>query len=388
MPFIPKHEIVDSLRGITQSLSSKELEPLYKANNVEQYNIGQRVSEAYLHLYNLNDYVFYDYPISPRQLQNEWMDFRMRENLVPDQYTKIAFGELVKKTLQFFDYIKSIPRAKRQSLTDIPPLNTKEERKNVRLVNKEQINSDIRRLGEMYSEATKQLEDAKKKGDAKEEEIKQLNSIINDYEARILELRKEKEDHENDLKFEQKQEERLTRSFNELNTKSSGLNYEVKVAHIEYFFCIFLMIGVTVCFFIWYISFYKTLLTKNSPIIITSWVSYLPFALPVTAYIAIMWILVVQKNRASKIAVSLSTRLDNSQYLEGLMKLVNRLSWNSEIAQRRINDIVGKMIDSYIRQLESTNVTENRLEKIEKKEQEDVPQQKVYNELKKILPHE
>lgn len=388
MPFIPKHEIVDSLHSITQSLFSKKLEHLCESNNVQQYNIGQRINAAYFKLDQLEDAVNYNFPIHPRQLQNEWTNFCNREDLTPNQSTKIAFGELVKKTLQFLEYIKSFPRMKRPSLVDIPPLNPKDDRKNVRIVNREQIESDIKRLGDIYSEASKQLEDAKKKGSAKEDEIKQLNSIINDYEARILELRKEKEDYENDLKFEQKQEERLTRSFNELNTKSSGLNYEVKVAHIEYFFCIFLMIGVTVCFFIWYISFYKTLLTKNSPIIITSWVSYLPFALPVTAYIAIMWILVVQKNRASKIAVSLSTRLDNAQYLEGLMKLVNRLSWNSEIAQRRINDIVGKMIDSYIRQLESTNVTENRLEKIEKKEQEDVPQQKVYNELKKILPHE
>ena len=271
MPFIPKHEIVESLHGITQSLSSKDMEHLYDSNNVQQYNIGHRIDAAYFRLTQLEDLVYYNFPILPRQLLDEWIEFRKRENLDTNQSTKIAFGELVKKTLQFLEYIKSLPRTKRPSLADIPPLDSKEDRKNVRIVNREQIESDIKRLGDIYSEAAKQLEDAKRKGNAKDDEITQLNNIIKEYEAKILELRKEKEEHENDQKFELKQEERLTKSFNELKTNSSGLRFEVCVARAEYFACIIFMIVVTICFFYWYYIFYNTLLEKNSPIIITTW---------------------------------------------------------------------------------------------------------------------
>lgn len=70
------------------------------------------------------------------------------------------------------------------------------------------------------------------------------------------------------------------------------------------------------------------------------------------------------------------------------MKLVNRLSLNTNTAVGRINVIVDKMIDSYLRQLETSEVTEKKIEKIEEKEQKAVPQQKIVNELKHIMSHE
>lgn len=160
------------------------------------------------------------------------------------------------------------------------------------------------------------------------------------------------------------------------------------LARIEYFVCVGLLIGVSIWFFCWYHDFYGQLTAEQSPIHITSWISYLPYALPVTAYIALMWILMVQKNRASKLSIMLSTRLANVHYLEGLMKLVNRLSSNTDTAVTRINVVVEKMIDSYLRQLEAPELTEKRIDKIEEKEQREVPQNRLKDELMKLLKHE
>lgn len=384
MLYIGKKELLNSLYDIMQAMHSKELAPLYDSNDVAQYDVEQRVKAARFKLSHADDIVAYSFPILPDDLIEEWETFRKREDLSPTQQTKIDFGNLVKKTLQFIEYIRSLPRLRSNPQM---PVST-EDRKNVRMMDVEQINSEMKRLESMYSEASRQLEEAKKKGKAKEEEATKLSEIIKGYEAKILELRENKDAHENDQKSEVKWNERLTSSFEELSKKSSGLCYEIRVARIEYFLCIGLMTVATIFIARWYCGFYEELTQQDSPINITSWISYLPYALPVTVYIAVMWILIVQKNRASKISVSLSTRQANVQYLEGLLKLVNRLSSDSETAVKRINDIVGKMIDSYIRQLESTNVTEKNIEKIEEKEQGDVPQQKVLNEIKKYISHD
>lgn len=373
-----------------QSLYRKEFKSLYESNNVGQYDIERRVKEAHYRLINQTDSVVFNYPVLPKKLLEEWDSFALRNDLTPTQANKIAFGELVKKSLQYLEYIKSLPRPKRIFRhTECPVMGiTGEESKNVRTMDGEQIQSDLKRLEGLLQAATQKFEEAKKKGTPNEEEITTLDTLIREYQTKILALREDKEAHDSDKKSEQEWETRLTKSFDELDKKSSSLNYDIKIARVEYFVCIVLMFVITAWFLCWYHGFYIQLTAEKSPIHITSWISYLPYAIPVTAYIAVMWILIVQKNRASKLSISLSSRLLNVHYLEGLMKLVNRLSQDSGTAVGRINIMVDKMIDSYLRQLEMTNVTEKKIEKIETKEQNDVPQQKIYNELKKLLPHE
>lgn len=390
MTVLSRQVLLDSLHYLMQSLTRKEFAALYESNNVGQYNIDRRVQEAHYKLLQLADNIIYDFSFLPEELRKEWESFAKHKDLSPTQENKIAYGELVKKTLQYLEYIKSIPRQKKRlrftdGVTNATPA---EEPKNVRTMDGEQMQLDLKRLDVLLQAATQKLEEARKKGEPNKEEIVNLDRLIKTYQAKILALREDKDAHESDKKTEQEWDTRLTTSFDELDKKSSSLNFDIRIARLEYIACISLMAVATVWFLCWYKGFYDQLTAPNSTIQITSWITYLPYALPVTAYIAIMWILIVQKNRASKISISLSTRTANVHYLEGLMKLVNRLSKDTTTATGRINTIVEKMIDSYLRQLETSNVTEKKIEKIEEKEQNDVPQQKIFNELKKHITHD
>ena len=356
-----------------QAVANEKLAALYESNHVEKYNIDQRIRAAHYRLLTLDGSVDYKFPVLPEKLIREWEDFPTKHGNNLQQSNKIAYGELVKKTLQYLEYIKSLPRE------------NKVEPKNVRTMSGEQIQTDLKRLEPLLQTAMQKLDEAKRKEHPDKDEIDYWDSVVKEYQAKVLTLRGDQKAHESDKKSEEEWEGRLTTSFEELDKKSSRLSYDIIVARIEYFVCIILMIVSTILFLCWYHSFYESLTARDSTIHITTWISNLPYALPATAYIAVMWILIVQKNRANKISISLSTRLANIHYLEGLMKLVNRLSQNSETAVGRINGVVGKMIDSYLRQLETSNVTETKIEAIEKKAEDDVPQKKMFNELKNIL---
>lgn len=381
---VNRQELLDSLHIIIQLLSSKEFSRLYESNSVGKYNIDQRVKAVHYRLLSLDSTVPYEFRILPNDLIAEWRNFGIKYGYEPTQVAKISFGELIKKTIQFFEYLRSLPTPSKQKPINAVLTESQEGQKSVRTMNGEQLQSDLSRLNEFLSIATQKLENAKKHGEPNEEEIEKLDTIIKEYQQRIRKLREDKEAHENDMKSEQEWAKRLSESFEGLKKESSCLKFDIWVARAEFFGFIALMAFATVWFVCWFNGFYSALTAKDSSIHINSWISYLPYALPVTAYIAMMWIFTVQKNRASKMSVSLSMRLSNIHYLEGLLKLVNRLSIDSEVAVERINKIVEKMVDSYLRQIEINNITEKKIENIEEKEEKEAPHQRIIDKLRAI----
>lgn len=378
MPRFLKSKLNSTLHRIMQAYLNDAFAPLREGSFISKERLEKRIQAAHYHLMLMADVVPFSYEVMPRALEDEWEALAGQLDAEPAEKRQQVFDALLRKTLKFLEYITTLERARQ----------TTDDADNVRMMSSEQMQAELKRLDTMLKGATQKLEEAMKKGDSNNEDIARLKGIISEYQSKIVTLRDKQEAHESDKLSEAEWNQRLTDSFAELDEKSSKLNFEVVLARIEYFVCVGLLIGVSIWFFCWYHDFYGQLTAEQSPIHITSWISYLPYALPVTAYIALMWILMVQKNRASKLSIMLSTRLANVHYLEGLMKLVNRLSSNTDTAVTRINVVVEKMIDSYLRQLEAPELTEKRIDKIEEKEQREVPQNRLKDELMKLLKHE
>ena len=105
----------------------------------------------------------------------------------------------------------------------------------------------------------------------------------------------------------------------------------------------------------------------------------------VPVFIALLWLSTYMKNRANKISIELSTRLFNIHYLEGLLRLTNKLSYNQAEALRRINNAVDAMLHGYLRLIDKNDVSEKLLDDFENKELKDNPYYKAIETINDIL---
>lgn len=116
-----------------------------------------------------------------------------------------------------------------------------------------------------------------------------------------------------------------------------------------------------------------------------SWLAFLPYTIIIPIYVALLWLCVYLKDRASKISIELSTRLFNIHYLEGLMKLTNSLSSNSSEAVNRISTTADALMKSYLSQISKNHLTEAEVSKMESKELESNPYWKYLHEVKDLI---
>lgn len=116
-----------------------------------------------------------------------------------------------------------------------------------------------------------------------------------------------------------------------------------------------------------------------------SWLAFLPYTIIIPIYVALLWLCVYLKDRASKISIELSTRLFNIHYLEGLMKLTNSLSSNSSEAVKRISTTADALMKSYLSQISKNHLTEAEVSKMESKELESNPYWKYLHEVKDLI---
>jgi len=91
------------------------------------------------------------------------------------------------------------------------------------------------------------------------------------------------------------------------------------------------------------------------------------------------------KGRSNKISIELSTRLFNIHYLEGLMKMTNKLSVDYTDAAQRINVMIESLEQSYIQHIDDNIIPEKLISKWENKELKSSPYIKLLKEIKDIL---
>ena len=147
---------------------------------------------------------------------------------------------------------------------------------------------------------------------------------------------------------------------------TSSIEEEKSNVAAEYVFYNYCMGGVAFFILVWMFFLYRALFVDH--VYFSGWISFLPYYLPVPLIAALLWVLIVQKNRANKLSITISEELFRVRYLEGLLLMVNKLFKNSDTSIARINKAIDAMVDSYLHQTERMFLNEDKIGTIEKEE--------------------
>ena len=172
-------------------------------------------------------------------------------------------------------------------------------------------------------------------------------------------------------------------AFDSLKEYTTVIEDERYRAKIEYY----IFLGTICILFLVFIVFYGVFvyILNSHKEDFVSWINFMPYTAFVPIVVALIWLSVYLKDRASKISIELSTRLFYIHYLEGLMKLTNSLSITPEEAVRKIDYATGLLMDNYLSQIKENHITEKDVSKMELSELKSNPYWKILQELKGLI---
>lgn len=172
----------------------------------------------------------------------------------------------------------------------------------------------------------------------------------------------------------------IDKSFRNFST-DTHLDEELKKLRLECQVLNWSIIAVIVLFLVFYASF----LFKQVYLHLYWWRDYMLYTACVPLVIALLWMLVYLKNRASKLCIELSTRLYDIHYIEGLMKMINGASQTNEQSLGKISHIVDSMVASFLNNVSNTANTSEKISSLEKAELKNNPYWKFVEQLKEII---
>lgn len=228
-----------------------------------------------------------------------------------------------------------------------------------------------------------ELEKQKSKVPQDEDAIKYIEEQLEKLNAEYNEISDATEKAESDAVVVDNVSKRISEAFEQLKLHTKDIEEERNHVKREYLItlgCIPVFTACFIGFYIWFLIIYNGNMVKFN-----SWLAFLPYTIIIPIYVALLWLCVYLKDRASKISIELSTRLFNIHYLEGLMKLTNSLSSNSSEAVKRISTTADALMKSYLSQISKNHLTEAEVSKMESKELESNPYWKYLHEVKDLI---
>lgn len=160
----------------------------------------------------------------------------------------------------------------------------------------------------------------------------------------------------------------IDKSFRNFST-DTHLDEELKKLRLECQVLNWSIIAVVVLF----LGFYASFLFNQVYLHLYWWRDYMLYTACVPLVIALLWMLVYLKNRASKLCIELSTRLYDIHYIEGLMKMINGASQTNEQSLGKISHIVDSMVASFLNNVSNTVNTSEKISSLEKAELKNNP---------------
>lgn len=299
---------------------------------------GQKISDA-------------DDSIQLNQLENikilslRWVDFRkIVANKITDENVK-RFKALYRDTRSSVNRIVSLPKGNKILRT----------RPSISII------KDIQTLENTRKHIQQQIDhqDHEKDKDVLMQKLKVL-------ETQMAKMLKEKDAVQKEEQIEKNWDTKIQQAFVALKQCTSAIEEEKSIASKEYQRIINIIYVVCVITVVWLLSIYKAIFVTH--VYFTGWISFLPYYLPIPLFFVVFWVLIVQKNRASKLSITLSDELYRIRYMEGVLLAINKLSDNSESSISRINKALDVMVESFLHQVEKTNIDEKGIEAIEEKE--------------------
>ena len=372
---IRKQTIIFVIRQIKLFLNREKYKELNESNNIQAYNIDDRMDGALRRLNNIpSDMVEIETKHHPDFILKRWLRFNKSFNGAINNDVKRDYGDLIKSTLRFLEYIRTLSD---DNIRNVVYHDT------VRAIDVDDEKDKLERLSNRRKAIKEELERAENVTPQNDERIKELKSQLIQVEDEYLNIKRRISDATSDTKAEDVLSARIEEAFGKLGQYTEGVERERKRANREYYIFLCAIPALIVLFVIFYCFFICKILSNEITII--DWINYSPYALMVPVFIALLWLSTYMKNRANKISIELSTRLFNIHYLEGLLLLTNKLSYNQAEALRRINNAVDAMLHGYLRLIDKNDVSENLIDDFENKELKDNPYYKAIETIKDIL---
>lgn len=308
-----------------------------KSIDAQQYNLTTRLSKALSHLEKVSQaQSVFDQDLVPEDVFKRLQEILSKWPTQTTNQYKTSLGKEVKRVLRMVNYVSSLP-------TDKEPLKP---------LQPQTILSELERLRSARESVLKQIEAENKKGDEKDENhLTELNSTLVSLNERIEALQKDNARIKEAAQIEQSMEARIKDAFKELSRYTNVLEKERDTLVREYnFICTGIVIA-TIFFIVWLCKFYGKVLADELHLF--NWYDIIPYYLPIPVFIAIFWVLIIQKNRANRLSYRLSEELFQIHYLEGLLLTSNKLLLDPEVSIDRFNSALDSIVNCYLTRLES-----------------------------------
>ena len=337
-------------------LSRKMKEYLRRRYKLDLYQTARLYVKATQKLKNYPEEIYYDTNNSAKGLLKEWERFSKSDQVISTIERRGLFISLWERTQVLLnDILKGTKLGRHKNKEVVRRRSTKD------------IDADLKNLGTRINDILAQIDREKKRNeDADPIRLQSLQEDLDDVRSQVKLRQQEQVEQKEEDQVLDTWDKRIEEAFNILKHCTSSIEEEKSNVAAEYVFYNYCMGGVAFFILVWMLFLYRALFVDH--VYFSGWISFLPYYLPVPLIAALLWVLIVQKNRANKLSITISEELFRVRYLEGLLLMVNKLSKNSDTSIARINKAIDAMVDSYLHQTERMFLNEDKIGTIEKEE--------------------
>lgn len=371
---IYKKDILSLFAFVQDKLLSPKYYGLNEANKVVKYEIIYRMHQAEkrMSLLDSDKVLIYNGVEPPEIIRLEWEKFdRSFDGNISDA-CKQNYKFLIDQTLALVNSIRPLP-IESKSKDELPS----------KAADKEGVDEKLSRLTKSRESLKNEIERQEAKEPKDEIKIQSLKVQLKNLDSEYRATLESKKKIVSDTVVGQNISNEVTEAFEKLKAYTTVIEDERVRAKWEYYISLFSIPFLIIVFIALYVFFIYDLVTNRDDF--SEFIDFLPYTAAVPFFIALLWLCVYLKDRASKISIELSTRLFNIHYLEGLMQMSNSLSISPEESIKRLDKAMGMLMDNYLAQVKDNHVTEKDIAKLEMTELKSNPYWKILQEIKSLI---
>lgn len=363
--------VVENLNCIEQIIKGDKYVELSKSDKINLLDLFSRLRFTRIRLlkYKREQIVQLDNDII--ELVTKWKKFDETFTGQSSNEFKLIYGLLVRRTLRFLSFLNA------------NFMNVVDRKSPIDKQRPESVQKNIDDINEKRQKLKESLDKEKEKKPANDIKIAELQEQLDRANNEFVTMRARLDKAKRDSSDKESLRSDIDDAFRNLGNYTENIDKEVKRQRCEYKASL-IALGIISCLFIIaYFFFIAVLISKK--ISIKSPVDLLPYSLGVGMFVGLIAISLYMKGRANKISIELSTRLFNIHYLEGLMKMTNKLAIDYSDSVQRINVMIASLAQSYIQHIDDNIISEKLISKWENKEIKSNPYFKLLQEIKVIL---
>ena len=239
----------------------------------------------------------------------------------------------------------------------------------------EKLSIERRKLVDLMS----QINTARSSENNSNEKLNELQQQVGKQRERVLNLQQELNDANDENVKEEVWDNKIKQAFE--NLKEITKHYDCERQNIKREWCgwIAIIVFIMIASLWWCWNFISLLL--NDEYKIEGIIDLIPLYLPFVFGFALMWAAIVQKNRANRLSIALTTKIFNIHYLEQLLLMVNNLAPSTNNGIVVISKSVQDVLKHYIENIGVDDIKLSQMSKIEKDELKAAPLLEIINKI-------